>query len=245
VNLEFIVPDWPAPAGVRAAVSLRTGGVSAPPFDSLNLGDHVGDEPDAVRDNRRRLAAALGLPAAPSWLQQVHGRRVVDLDEARVVVPEADAAMTARPGRVCAVLTADCLPVLLCRADGSAVAAVHAGWRGLAAGVLESAVAALAAPGEGLMAWLGPAIGPASYEVDDAVRDAFPGAPAEAFRPTRPGHYQADLYALARQRLQRLGVTAIHGGGFCTRADEARFFSYRRDGRTGRFASLIWLEPRP
>ncbi len=248
--------DWPAPARVRAWVSTRDGGISRAPYSTLNLGTHVGDEADAVAENRRRLAAALGLPAEPNWLTQVHGRRVVDLDESWS--GPADGAVTGRTGVVCAVLTADCLPVLLADSSGSRVGIAHAGWRGLASGVLQAAVAAMKTPPKELLVWLGPAIGPNAYEVGDDVRTAFvdtdadaaaaavahAGADADAamaFRPNARGRWQADLYALARLRLQRLGVTSIHGGGSCTYSEPERFFSHRREAPCGRMASLIWL----
>lgn len=242
--LPLILPDWPAPAGVRAVSTTRVGGVSAVPCDTLNLGQHVGDEPAAVAENRRRLRAVL--PAEPAWLQQVHGTQVLRLDGGRFdVPPEADAAWTAQPGVVCAVMTADCLPVLFCDVSGTRVAAAHAGWRGLAAGVLEETVVALATPPGDLLAWLGPAIGPDAFEVGDEVRQAFvaddPGA-AAAFRPGEPGKWLADLFALARRRLARAGVTRVFGGGLCTVSDPTRFFSHRRDRRSGRQASLVWLE---
>ena len=243
-NREWLAPDWPAPANVHARVSLRQSpGMSLPPYASCNLGTRCGDDAAAVDWNRSRLAAVLDLPSAPRWLQQVHGIAVAEVDDLDAATePRADAAVTSRVGTVLAVLTADCLPVLLSRIDGSAVAAVHAGWRGLAAGVVEAACAALGSRGDEVMAWLGPAIGPASYEVGDDVRDAFvrtdAGADA-AFAPTRPGHWHCDLYALARRRLAARGVEAVHGGGFDTFAD-ARFYSYRRAAVTGRFASLVW-----
>ncbi|MEQ1802555.1 MAG: peptidoglycan editing factor PgeF [Gammaproteobacteria bacterium] len=246
----LIEPDWAAPVRVRAAATTRSGGVSPAPWASLNLGDHVGDNPQGVVRNRRLLRNALGLAAEPAWLQQVHGTTVVDAAAAGAR-PAADASWTTAPGVVCAVLTADCLPVLFCNRAGTHVAAAHAGWRGLAAGVLESTVGWLAADGvrpDSLLAWLGPAIGPASYEVGGEVRDAFLRAdPAGdgAFRPTRPGHWLLDLYAAARLRLRRAGVTAITGGDYCTLAEPERFFSHRRDGVTGRQATLIWLEKVP
>lgn len=239
---EFWLPaDWPAPLGVHAAISRRSGGVSPAPWASLNLALHVEDDPRRVAENRRRL----GLPAEPVWLEQVHGTSVVAAHAvAPGATPRADAAWTDRPGVICAVLTADCLPVLFCHRAGSRVAAAHAGWRGLAAGVLEATVAALAVPASELLAWLGPAIGPDAYEVDATVRDAFlatdPGA-ASAFTATRPGHWRLDLPALARRRLEALGVP-VFGGEHCTFTETDRFFSYRRDGRTGRMASVIWLE---
>jgi len=243
----FIVPDWPAPARVRAAFSTRAGGVSRGVYAGLNLGALSGDDPAAVAENRRRLAAALGLPAEPCWLWQVHGTRVVraPFQKNSAAPPEADAIYTTQTGVVCAVLAADCLPVLLCDEDASVVAAAHAGWRGLAAGVLEATVAALPVAPARLLAWLGPAIGPEAFEVGTEVRAAFlaadPGA-APAFRPgPAPGKWYADLFALARQRLARIGVARVHGGGLSTHADAARFYSHRRDGRTGRMAALVWL----
>ena len=240
---QFIFPDWPVPANVRAAVTARTGGVSHAPYDSFNLAAHVGDDPAAVRANRARLRTALALPAEPVWLKQVHGMVVVDAAHGGVE-PEADGAFTAQPGAVCAVLTADCLPVLLCNRAGTKVAALHAGWRGLAGGVIEAGVKAMGVPANELLAWLGPGIGPASFEVGPEVCAAFVQHDAQAalaFRAAREGKYLADIYQLARRRLQRLGVAAVYGGGFCTVTERARFFSYRRDGVTGRMASLIWL----
>lgn len=239
---EFVVPDWPAPPGVRALVTTRKGGASRAPWHEFNLGDHVGDDADAVAANRARLRALL--PAEPRWLAQVHGTRCVDA--ARVEGrTEADASVTRERGVVCAVLTADCLPVLLCAADGSAAGIAHAGWRGLADGVIESAVAALGMPGGRLLAWLGPAIGPRAFEVGDEVRARFTEADAgaaAAFVARGEGKWLCDLYALARRRLHALGVERVAGGGECTVADAARFYSYRRDGVTGRMASLVWLE---
>lgn len=244
VPFEWLQAEWPAPTNVRTASTLRTGGVSAVPFDSLNLGAHVGDAPESVRANRQRLAQALQLPNAPCWLNQVHGTRVVEAGT-WVTPPQADACIARSAGQVCVVMTADCLPVLICSRDGDRVAAAHAGWRGLAGGILESTVSSLGLPGSQLMAWLGPAIGPQVFEVGDEVRIAFmakEAAAAQAFKPSyRAGHWLADLYLLARQELARLGVQAVYGGGLCTYSDEARFFSYRRESRTGRMASLIWL----
>lgn len=245
--LQLIEPDWPAPAGVRAAATTRAGGVSAAAYASLNLGDHVGDDPAAVAGNRRRLAAALKLPAAPLWLRQVHGRRVASASRDGAGT-EADAMVATLPGAVCVVLTADCLPVLLCDAEGTAVAAAHAGWRGLAAGVLEATVAALVAAGAGadrLMAWIGPAISAPAYEVGEEVRGAClagdPGA-AGAFSANPRGRWQLDLPALARHRLAAAGVTRIYGGQHCTFSDPRRFFSHRRDGSCGRQATLVWMD---
>lgn len=234
--------DWPAPPQVRTLVTTRRGGVSEAPYASLNLGTHVGDDPARVADNRALLRELL--PAEPAWLNQVHGTRVVDAATADDT-PDADASVARAPGAVCVVMTADCLPVLLCDRAGSTVAAVHAGWRGLCDGVLEAAVAAMAvAPGE-LLAWMGPAIGPDAFEVGAEVRAAFvardPAADA-AFAPIDDGKYLADLYALGRQRLAAAGVGAVTGGDHCTVIERDLFFSYRRDRQTGRMASLIWLE---
>ena len=240
-DLDLLLPDWPAPPGVRAAMTLRTGGASGGPYASLNVGDHVGDEPTAVAENRWRLREALSLPAEPLWLEQVHGTNVARFGPS--AKPRADAAVALEPGQVCAVMVADCLPVLLADLTGTCVAAAHAGWRGLAAGVLEATVAALPADPSELVAWLGPAIGPEAFEVGPEVRQAFLAVDAAAevaFRPGTGDRWLADVYALARQRLAGAGVTNVHGGGLCTVSDPARFFSYRRDGVTGRMAAVIW-----
>ena len=251
---SFIVPDWPAPSGVRALTTTRRGGVSGEPWHSLNLGDHVGDDRAAVAANRALLRREL--PAEPQWLAQVHGTRCVD---AALVVPgtQADASFTRQRGVVCAVLTADCLPVLLCDEQGSVVAVAHAGWRGLASGVIEATVAAMGEPGARLMAWLGPTIGPKAFEVGGEVRETFvarDAAAAPAFESCADGKWLCDIYALARLRLSTLGVRRIAGprsgvpgmqstgADVCTVADAENFFSYRRDGTTGRMASLIWLD---
>jgi hypothetical protein len=242
---RWLTPVWPAPSAVHAAVTTRQGGVSRGPYASLNPAEHVGDDPEAVAENRRRLRRALNLPGEPVWLEQVHGVRVLDLDTG-ATDRHADAALTRRQGIVCAVLTADCLPVLLCGRGGGLVAVAHAGWRGLHAGVLEATVEATALPAEQLMAWLGPAIGPEAFEVGPEVRAAFleadPGA-ASAFMAGTGDRFLADIYALARRRLSAVGVLDVYGGGLDTFGDAQRFYSYRRDGRTGRMASLIWLEP--
>ena len=242
----WILPDWPAPPQVHAAITTRQGpGISAAPFERFNLGLRSGDSADSVEANRSALQQALGLPAAPRWLRQVHGINVAELGPLPSPhEPQADAAVSHIPGTVLSILTADCLPVLFCADDGSEIGAAHAGWRGLATGVLEATLTQLHSPRERLLAWLGPCIGAASYEVGEEVRDAFVAADAAmtaCFVPTRPGHWLCDLAALARRRLAAAGVTRIHGGGFDTFSD-ARFYSYRRDGaRSGRFASLIWL----
>ena len=318
----LIFPDWPAPAGVRAAFTLRTGGVSAAPYDSLNMGAAIGDSPEAVAENRRRVSEALRLPGAPAWLEQVHGTHVVALDgggtgvsggddaglagaaglgaagastrlggapafavagavprgdasvaaaagvvprgdasviavagavpkaDASVVggagaVPKGDASVAWGPGRVCAIRVADCMPVLFAARDGSAVGAAHAGWRGLAGGVLEATVERLGVPASQLIAWMGPAIGQANFEVGDDVRTAFTAPDsdaASAFVPNARGRWQCDLYALARRRLVAMGVAGVYGGGWCTFADSERFFSFRRNAQTGRMAALIWIE---
>ena len=240
--IGFLAADWPAPAHIKAGTTLRTGGVSLPPFDSLNLGDRAGDEPAAVATNRERLRDALALPSAPAWLYQVHGTRVVDAGGD--TSGEADASVASRTDAVCAVLTADCLPVLFCDTRGDCWGAAHAGWRGLAGGVLEATIEALPAAPANLMAWLGPSIGAHNFEVGEDVRSAFcdrAAADASAFvaRDT-PGKYLADIYALARARLERAGINAVYGGGLCTIDDAQRFYSYRREPETGRMASLIW-----
>jgi YfiH family protein len=280
-SIEVLTPNWPIPSRVRAAMTLRAGGVSAAPYDTLNLGIHVGDDPAAVAENRRRLRESLRLPAEPSWLEQIHSTDVANLDEtsapfaaydrstadaaraaaaslagnadARVArrddtlpMRRADAAFAHRAGPVCAIQVADCMPVLFAARDGSAVGAAHAGWRGLAGGVLEATLAAFVQPASNLIAWLGPAISQPHFEVGDEVRAAFiahdPAAEAAFVRNARD-RWQCDLYTLARQRLTALGISHISGGNYCTYADKTRFFSYRREGRCGRMAALIWLNP--
>lgn len=239
----MLVPKWPAPSNVKCLMTRRTGGVSQVPWTSLNLGDHVGDDSGHVAANRARLRRLL--PAQPGWLKQVHSARVADLDKPGADL-EADASFTRQTAQVCAVLTADCLPVLFCDRAGSVVAAAHAGWRGLADGVLEATVAAMQVPPGEVLAWMGAAIGPQAFEVGDEVRQFFIAQHAEASaafvpQPT-PGKWLADIYQLARIRLQHAGVQAIYGGGRCTFNEADSFYSYRRDGVTGRMASLIWLE---
>ncbi|VAX04773.1 FIG00003370: Multicopper polyphenol oxidase [hydrothermal vent metagenome] len=240
----LIPVDWPAPKNVRAATTSRIGGVSRAPFDSFNLADHVGDHPVAVLANRELLLEELALPAEPTWLKQVHGSRVISLDGSSIKLPEADASVSTEPGRVCAVLTADCLPVLFCDRAGTRVAAAHAGWRGLATGVLEATVAQMAVAPDEIMAWLGPAIGPPAFEVGTDVRTAFvdgDATSATAFVALGDGRWLANIDSLARQRLARAGVTAVYGGDRCTYSEAGMFYSYRRDGATGRMASLVWL----
>lgn len=241
---DWIVPDWPAPARVHAVTTTRTGGVSTGPYASMNLATHVGDALDAVEANRLSLSRQLALPAGPVWLEQVHGTGICNLDEDPSDTPRADGAVATRAGAVCVVMTADCLPVLLCARDGSGVAAAHAGWRGLADGVIEAALDGLSCPPDAVLAWLGPAIGPQAFEVGEEVRLAFVNqdSQAETAFHVREGRLYADLYRLARQRLQARGVKAIHGGGRCTYTEADSFYSYRRDGTTGRMASLIWID---
>ncbi len=240
----FLEANWPAPPGVRALATLRHGlGVSQPPFDGFNLGEHCGDAADAVAANRRLLEAALALPSSPRWLKQVHGTAVAV--EPSAGEPEADAAVTSAPGTVLAILTADCLPVVFAARDGGELAIAHAGWRGLCAGVLEATVAAMDSPSTRLQAWLGPAAGAQAYEIGEEVFDAFCTRDARArmaFLPTRPGHWRVDLYVLARQRLLDAGVFDVFGGDLCTISEPARFFSHRRDERSGRMATLTWID---
>lgn len=241
VYADWITPEWNAPANVRAVVTTRQGGVSEGAWASMNLGLHVGDRREAVTCNRARLRERL--PAEPAWLEQVHGADVVDAECVRAPA-RADASVARRAGTVCAVMTADCLPVLLCDTAGRVVAAAHAGWRGLAAGVLEATVAHMKVAPATVIAWLGPAIGPQAFEVGEEVRSTLVAADAAAARAFVPadgqGKWLADLYLLARLRLARAGVSQVHGGQWCTHADPVRFYSYRRDGVTGRFASLVW-----
>lgn len=248
MSADWLVPDWPAPARVIALSTLRTGGVSAAPYSSFNLGHHVGDAAAAVAANRRELLAAMPGLSALSWLEQVHGTRVVAANGDGESV-EADGQYSRTPGIGCTVLTADCLPCLFVDLDASVVAAAHAGWRGLAGGILQCTVDEMKVPADRVMAWLGPAIGPRRFEVGHDVVEAFCGAThfapvadacRDCFQPAAaPGKFLGDLYALARLALKRAGISHIYGGGLCTVADESRFFSYRRDGVTGRMASVI------
>ena len=242
--MQLIRPDWPAPPWIHAATTTRGGGISRGVYAGLNLGDHVGDEPPRVARNRALVRTTLDLPSEPVWLNQVHGCEVVDCTTAAGPGQTADAAIARRPGGVCTVMTADCLPLLLCDRRGTAVAAVHAGWRGLAAGVIESALAAMGKAPADLLVWLGPAIGPAAFEVGPEVREVLLAADptvTHAFQAGAGDRWRADIFALARSRLGRAGVTGIFGGGDCTWSDADRFYSFRRDGVTGRMASLIWM----
>ena len=237
-----IIPDWHAPANVKALQTTRQGGVSAAPYDSLNLGDHVGDAPLAVERNRILLNTLL--PSEPVWLEQVHGTVVANADNASCL-PQADACIARHRAAVCVVMTADCLPVLLCDTQGSVVGAAHAGWKGLAAGVIEATVQAMDVAPQNLMVWLGPAISQDAFEVGDEVRALFVDVDAQAasaFIPGRSGKWYADIYTLARLRLNALGITRIYGGNYCTYRESEHFFSYRRDGATGRMGTFIWLE---
>lgn len=244
---DWIYPDWPAPKAVRAVMTTRSGGVSQAPFDALNLGDHVDDDPQAVLSNRAIVRRELQLPDEPLWLTQVHGTAVASVGSAAQAT-EADAAVAKAPAKVCAIMTADCLPVLFCNRQGTVVAAAHAGWRGLEAGVLESTIQVMDCQAEDILVWMGAAIGPQHFEVGDEVREAFVQAqPAakQAFKAHVTGKWLADLYSLARLRLERFGIASenVYGGTHCTYAQADQFYSYRREARTGRMAALIWLEP--
>lgn len=241
--MNLMTPQWPAPSRVRACSTQRQGGISTSPWDALNLGGHVGDNPDAVARNRQLLLEEAGLPAMPQWLDQVHGTEAVRLTAGGSTPLRADACITNQPGVVCAIMTADCLPVLFCSQDGTEVAAAHAGWRGLCAGVLENTLAQFRSPPDQIHAWLGPAIGPDAFEVGAEVRQAFmaqdPRA-VQAFRPSGDRFY-ADIGLLAQMRLQAAGVNSISASSRCTFTQRDDFFSFRRDGITGRMATLIWL----
>jgi YfiH family protein len=241
--VDWLPADWAAPPGVVAGITLRTGGVSQGPYASLNLGAHAGDDAAAVSENRSRFRAMCDLPAEPRWLRQVHGCAVVTEPTVEV---EADASVTRQPGNVCVVMVADCLPVILASDDGAVIAAAHAGWRGLAAGVIENTLQAMNCAPERIVAWLGPAISRRAFEVGGEVRDAYvgpdPGA-AACFEPNEKGRFMADLAGLARRRLAAAGVTAVHGGDRCTYSEPASFFSYRRDGQCGRMAAFAFRRP--
>ncbi len=240
---KLIVPQWPTPAGVAACSSTRIGGVSEGAWESLNLGAHCGDDLNHVEENRQRMFAAGQLPSKPVWLEQVHGTAVLRLTGEPYASKRADASYSNTPGTVCAVMTADCLPVLFCNRAGTEVAAAHAGWRGLCAGVLEETVACFTDSADNILAWLGPAIGPQAFEVGSDVCEAFMAHDPQAESAFRPvgEKYMADIYQLARQRLTHLGISQIYGGDRCTFTEKGDFFSYRRDKTTGRMASFIWL----
>ncbi len=241
---QWLVPDWPAPSNVRAFVTTRAGGVSVGEYASMNLGTGSGDEPGRVERNRQVVADLL--PTAPRYMVQVHGNQVADLDIFREAdTPSADAAVSSTPGRVATVLTADCMPLFVADMRGGRVGIAHAGWRGMASGVIENVVRSLGAPAADVAAWMGPAIGPTAFQVGPEVKEAFERfdpAAGTAFVPDAPGKFMCDLYALARQRLTRAGVREIHGGGYCTHGEATRFFSYRRAPRSGRMGAFIWLE---
>jgi hypothetical protein len=239
----FIYPDWPAPESIQAVSTSRHGGLSQSPYNTLNLGDHVGDDIDTVTKNRERLAATGRLPNAPLWLNQVHGTDVVIADSWQHG-DNGDAISSCSPNQVCAIMTADCLPILLCNKQGDQVAAIHAGWRGLAAGIVEKTLRHFNCLPNEIIAWLGPAIGPQKFEVGHDVFEAFtltsPTA-SKAFQQIDSEHFLADIYLLAKQRLNAYGIHAIFGGDRCTVSEPEHFFSYRRDGITGRMASMIWI----
>jgi YfiH family protein len=241
--INFLTPDWPAPPHIHALTTLRIGGCSVGNYASLNLGDHVGDDPVCIEENRQKLYETLKFQHKPFWLNQVHGIKVIDWNGSPQN-NEADAAFTRLKQYPCVVLTADCLPILLCDREGTIVAAVHAGWKGLLSGVIETTVAAMQVPGEKLLAWMGPAIGPAAFEVGEEVREQFITVDEQAqsaFRHKGGQKWLADIFSLGRQRLRRVGVTAVYGGNECTYSDAERFFSFRRDKDTGRLATLIWM----
>ncbi len=246
---HWLIPDWPAPAPIRACTTLRHQGVSQGAWQSWNLATHVHDSAEHVAQNRELLASQLNLPSEPVWLDQVHGDSIVLLDdEVASDNLQADGSFTRAVNKVCVVMTADCLPVLLTNRAGTEVAAVHAGWRGLAAGVIEKAVQNFQCCANDVLAWLGPAIGPGAFEVGAEVRQAFMQTDSmtdKAFTATANDKYLADIYALARRRLQLLGINAVYGGDHCTCTEAERFYSYRRDHDTGRMASLIWIEAGP
>ena len=242
IKPNWITPDWPAPENIKAFTSTRKAGVSEGAFASFNLALHVEDNPQQVKQNRQLLFEALNLPSEPVWLEQVHGVQVINADHADNT-PQADAAFSTEKNKVCVVMIADCLPVLICNRQGTKVAAAHAGWRGLQAGVIEASIESLQENRQDILVWLGPAIGPDTFEVGDDVRQKFITEIPEtvsAFTVSKPGHWLANIYELAKIRLQNMGIDQIYGGDFCTYTDQQHFYSYRRDGVTGRMASLIW-----
>ncbi len=242
-NKHWITPDWPAPANVYAATTLRTGGVSVGAFNCLNIALHVGDDAGFVRQNRLIIKEMLNLPEEPKWLEQIHSNQVIDA-ACGDLIKQADASYTNKSGIVCAVMTADCLPLLVCASDGSQVAAIHAGWKGLLAGVISNTLTAMVASCDALV-WLGPAIGSEYFEVGDDVRNAFLHksiAFSKAFKAKSCGKWLADIYLLARIDLAAMGITKVYGGTFCTFTEDNRFYSYRRDKETGRMVTLIWRD---
>lgn len=250
MSLCFIRPNWPAPDSIRALTTTRCGGVSCAPFDNFNLGDHVGDVAGDVATNRQRLIHAAKLPSQPVWLKQVHSTIAIELSPTippsnQQVAPTADASFTLSPNVVCCVMTADCIPLLLCAPKTGEIAAVHAGWRGLRDGVIEETVTAMRASGDELMAWIGPSIQQANYEIGEEVRDQFMAVDSQAhlaFKPKTNGKWLGDMVKICAQRLQKLSIPGIYGGQLCTFAQKQQFFSYRRDGQTGRMATLIWRQ---
>lgn len=240
-NSDFIIPDWPAPANVKSIQTTRLGGYSVAPYESLNLGSHVEDDALAVAKNRHLLNDYL--PSEPVWLNQVHGVDVIDAAKS-LCVQEADASFSTDKNVVCVTMTADCLPVLLCNQQGTAVASIHAGWRSLCDGVIETTIQSMGHEPEDLMAWLGPAIGPDAFEVGAEVREAFIAKDSQAERAFKASgdKWLGDLYFIAKQRLNKQGVVEIYGGGECTYSNPSRYFSFRRDGLTGRMATMIWFE---
>ena len=240
---DWLIPDWQAAPNIKAVTTTRQGGVSQAPFDSMNLGDHVGDNAKAVQQNRQILADTLALPEPPVWLNQIHSNVVSNLDDEQPLI-DADASVTHKRGRSCVVMTADCLPVLFCDKAGTVVAASHAGWRGLHSGILEKTVASMDAKPEDILAWMGPAIGANAFEVGGEVRQAFMDVQTQAeqaFQKQDNDKWLADIYLLAKQRLNAIGVKQVFGGGECTYSDTSRFYSYRKASQTGRMASLIWM----
>ncbi len=240
--MDFIKPDWPAPKNIKAFCTTREAGVSEDAYAHFNLALHVEDNPSHVKKNRQLLYKSLNLPSEPAWLEQVHGVQIINATHANKT-PQADASFATEKNKVCVVMTADCLPILICNQQGTKVAAAHAGWRGLQAGVIEASIDALEENSRDILVWLGPAIGADAFEVGDEVRQKFINEIPEtalAFSANKPGHWLANIYQLAKIRLQNIGIDKIYGGGFCTYTDQQRFYSYRRDGVTGRMASLIW-----
>ena len=243
MTTNLIYPDWPAPKHIKAVSTTRQSGFSTQPYSSFNLATHVGDEPDIVAKNRDYLSNIARLPESPRWLNQVHGTHICESENWQLNM-DADAIISHHSNHVCAIMTADCLPLLLCNQQGDKVAAIHAGWRGLAAGIIEKTVAKLNCRPDEILVWLGPAIGPSQFEVGIDVYEAFSSHSENAYRAfeqTDVSHYLANIYLLATQRLNKLGISAIFGGKECTASDNQQFFSYRRDGITGRMASLIWI----